>query len=133
MVQQLARRHGGEMLRYAINGLLATAVHFAVLTVNLEVLHFPSAGLANLCAALAGITVSFLGNRYVVFGHSAEPLLGQALKFSGLYGLIALVHGGVLMVWTDWFGLDYRQGFVLATALQISLSYLGNKLLVFKK
>lgn len=133
MVQDLARRHGGEMLRYAINGLLATAVHFAVLTVNLEVLHFASAGLANLCAALVGITVSFLGNRYVVFGHSAEPLLGQALKFSGLYGLIALLHGGVLMVWTDWFGLDYRQGFVLATALQISLSYLGNKLLVFKK
>jgi putative flippase GtrA len=133
MVQDLARRHGGEMLRYAFNGLLATAVHYAVLTYNLEVLRFASAGLANLCAAVAGIAVSFLGSRYFVFGHSGEALLGQALKFSGLYGLIAIVHGGVLLVWTDWLGLDYRLGFVLATALQIALSYLGNKFLVFKK
>jgi putative flippase GtrA len=123
----------GEMLRFVVNGLFATSVHFAVLTFNLKVLGFGSAGLANLCAAVAGIAASFLGNRFFVFAGSAQQaLLPQVIKFSGLYGAIAVLHGAVLWLWTDHLGLDYRLGFLLATAMQVSLSYLGNKLLVFK-
>lgn len=121
-----------EVLRYAINGLVATAVHFAVLAFNLHILHFSSAGLANLTASLFGISASFVGSRYFVFPRTGEPIVAEALRFSGLYGAIALLHGGVLLVWTDFFGLDYRVGFLLATLLQASLSYLGNKFLVFK-
>jgi putative flippase GtrA len=122
-----------ELLRFIVNGLVATAVHFGVLTLNLEVLGFESAGLANLCAAVAGISASFLGNRCFVFlGSARQPWLPQALKFSVLYGAIALLHGAVLWLWTDRFGLDYRAGFLIATGLQVSLSYVGNKLLVFK-
>lgn len=122
-----------ELIRFIVNGLVATAVHYGVLTLNLKVLGFGSAGLANLCAAVAGITASFLGNRFYVFSGSVQqPWLPQALKFSGLYGAIAVLHGAVLWLWTDRFGLDYRVGFLVATVLQVSLSYLGNKLLVFK-
>jgi len=121
-----------EVLRYAINGLVATAVHFAVLAFNLHVLHFPSAGLANLTASVFGISASFVGSRYFVFPRTGEPIVAEALRFSGLYGAIALLHGAVLLVWSDYFGLDYRAGFLLATVLQVSLSYLGNKFLVFK-
>ena len=121
-----------EVLRYAINGLVATAVHFAVFTFNFHVLHFSSAGLANLTASFFGISASFIGSRYFVFPRTGEPMLAEVLRFSGLYGAIALLHGGVLLVWTDYFALDYRLGFLLATVLQVSLSYLGNKFLVFK-
>ena len=121
-----------EVLRYAINGFVATAVHFAVLAFNLHVLHFSSAGLANLTASLFGISASFVGSRYFVFPRTGEPIVAEALRFSGLYGAIALLHGAVLLVWSDYFGLDYRVGFLLATVLQVSLSYLGNKFLVFK-
>jgi putative flippase GtrA len=122
-----------ELIRFIVNGLVATAVHYGVLTLNLKVLGFESAGLANLCAAVAGITASFLGNRFYVFSGSVQqPWLPQALKFSGLYGAIAVLHGAVLWLWTDRFGLDYRIGFLVATVLQVSLSYVGNKLLVFK-
>ena len=121
-----------EVLRYAINGFVATAVHFAVLAFNLHVLHFSSAGLANLAASLFGISASFVGSRYFVFPRTGEPIVAEALRFSGLYGAIALLHGAVLLVWSDYFGLDYRAGFLLATVLQVSLSYLGNKFLVFK-
>ncbi len=121
-----------ELTRFVINGLIATAVHYGVLSLNLEVLGFGSAGLANLCAAVAGIAASFLGNRFYVFSGSVQQAwLPQALKFSGLYGAIAVLHGAVLWLWTDQFGLDYRIGFLIATALQVSLSYIGNKLLVF--
>lgn len=118
--------------RYVVNGLFATAVHYGVLTFNLKVVGLPSAGLANLIAAMVGIATSFLGSRYYVFRMHMMPWMGQALRFGILYGAIALLHGGVLLVWTDWQGLDYRVGFLLATGLQVSLSYVGNRWLVFK-
>ena len=122
-----------ELIRFIVNGLVATAVHFAVLTFNLKVLGFGSAGLANLVAAVFGITTSFLGSRFYVFAGSAQQAwLPQVVKFSGLYAVAAVLHGLVLWAWTDRLGLDYRVGFVIATGMQVSLSYLGNKFLVFK-
>ena len=121
-----------EILRYALNGLVATAVHYGVLVFNLQVLELPSAGLSNLIAALFGVGVSFIGSRYFVFPAVDGSMLSQAFKFSGLYGAIALLHGLVLLAWSDWLGMDYRWGFLIATVLQVSLSYIGNKYLVFK-
>jgi len=123
--------HTKELVRYIINGLAATIVHYGVLSYNLHVLGMQSAGAANLAAAMFGIAASFLGSRYFVFNRTDEAMLPQALKFSGLYAAIAVVHGFVLLVWTDWLGFDYRAGFLIATAFQVSLSYFGNKKLVF--
>jgi putative flippase GtrA len=125
-------RPGLEILRYGVNGIVATAVHFAVLTFNLQVLSMPSAGLANMVAAFFGISTSFLGSRYFVFRQTEEAILAQAAKFGGLYAVFALVHGAVLLLWSDWLGYDYRLGFLWATGIQIAGSYLGNKFLVFK-
>jgi len=126
------KRHAFELMRYGINGLVATAVHYGVLSFNMEVLAFSSAGLANSLAAVFGIGTSYFGSRYFVFPGTDEPILRQAMKFSGLYGAIALFHGLILLVWSDAYGLDYRSGFLIATAVQISLSYMGNKFLVFR-
>ena len=90
-----------------------------------------SAGMANLIASIFGITFSFIGNRYFVFNESDGSLLKQVIRFSSLYGTIAILHGLVLLLWTDWFRFDYRIGFLIATALQVSLSYVGNKKMVF--
>jgi putative flippase GtrA len=125
-------RHTQEVIRYAINGVVATAVHYGILTFNLSVLGFASAGLANLVAAIFGISVSFVGSRYFVFPGTDEAILTQAIKFSVLYGAIAVCHGMVLFIWTDLYTLDYRVGFLIATIIQVTLSYLGNKFLVFK-
>lgn len=121
-----------ELARYAINGLVATAVHFCALSFNLEVLQIDSAGFANILAAMLGITVSFLGSRYFVFPGSQTCIAIQFAHFSGLYGLIAAIHGIVLFLWTDWGGWDYRLGFLVATTFQVAGSYLGNKFWVFK-
>jgi putative flippase GtrA len=124
--------HTLEIARYGINGLAATAVHYGMLTFNLETLEIPSAGLANLIASVFGIAASFLGSRYFVFPATNEPIFRQAFKFSGLYGAITLLHGLMLLFWTDWYGFDYRLGFLIATVIQVSLTYLGNKFLVFR-
>jgi len=122
-----------ELLRFAINGLTATAVHYAVLTLAMEVLSFSSAALANLLAAATGIFSSFIGNRYFVFASTKEAIINQAIRFVWLYSGVAAMHATVLFVWTDLQGYDYRIGFIVATALQVLISYTGNKLLVFTK
>lgn len=91
-----------------------------------------SAGLANMLAAVFGISSSFLGSRYYVFRKTQGPIASQAMMFAALYTFIACLHGLVLYAWTDIYALDYRIGFVIATTLQIAMSYLGNKFLVFK-
>jgi putative flippase GtrA len=121
-----------EISRYVINGLVATAVHYGVLTINIGFFEFKSAGLANYIAAIFGIGTSFLGSRYFVFKRTEELMLHQALKFSVLYGVIAIFHGFFLWIWTDLQRLDYSIGFLIATGLQTSIGYLGNKFLVFK-
>ena len=122
-----------ELTRFAINGLSATAVHYAVLTVTMEMRLFPSAALANLLAATTGILSSFLGNRYFVFTYTERGLVYQFIRFIGLYAGIAVMHAAVLFVWTDLQGFDYRIGFILGTGLQVLMSYAGNKLWVFSK
>jgi putative flippase GtrA len=122
----------GRLGRYIVSGVAATIVHFCALWFNLEMLHMPSAGMANFFAAIVGIATSFIGNRYFVFRHTAENILRQASKFVLVYALIACVHALVLLVWSDLLHLDYRIGFLIAVLLQVILGYIGNKTLVFK-
>jgi putative flippase GtrA len=123
----------GEILRYVVNGLICTLIHFGVLTFNIKFLEFESTGLANLIASIVGIFASFIGSKYFVFPHRNDSLINQITKFGFLYGLIAIFHGLILFVWTDKFGFDYRFGFILATLFQVSSSFIGNKYMVFKK
>ena len=121
-----------QSVRYLINGLAATAVHFAVLTFNLTVLGWRSAGISNLVAAIFGIAASFLGSRYFVFQGSTEPLFKQVYRFIFLYAAIALLHGALMYVWADHYNLNYIAGFIVATGMQVLCSYWGNKRMVFK-
>lgn len=125
--------HKQQLIRYIINGIVATAVHFAVLTFNLKVLGMPSAGVANLLAAVVGICTSFVGSRYYVFRKTDGSIIHQVSKFILLYASIACLHGLILFGWTDNWHLDYRLGFLIATMVQVLLSYWGNKVLVFNK
>lgn len=129
---QVAALLAQQSVRYLINGLAATAVHFAVLTFNLKVLGWGSAGIANLVAAVFGIAASFLGSRYFVFQSSVEPLLKQVYRFIFLYAAIALLHGALMYMWADYYRLNYITGFVVATGMQVLCSYWGNKRMVFK-
>jgi putative flippase GtrA len=96
-------------------------------------LDIATAGLANFIAAFFGIVASFVGSRYYVFRANQQPIFRQVSKFTGLYSAFAFLHGIVLYVWSDLQGWDYRSGFLVATFLQVLLSYWGNKLLVFKE
>ena len=122
-----------EGVRYIINGLVATAVHFVILWALLNVAGLESAGVANFIAAIFGILTSFLGSRYFVFRGHTQSIFHQASKFLGLYGGIAVLHGLTLFLLTDQMGVDYRLAFLVATGLQVMMGYLGNKFMVFSK
>ena len=121
-----------EIVRYIANGLVATSVHYAVLNLNILILNIESVGIANFIAAIFGIITSFLGSRYFVYKEHTNGFSSQAVRFILLYSLIAILHGFVLYIWSDVYSLSYHLGFVVATVLQVSLSYIGNKVLVFK-
>jgi putative flippase GtrA len=119
--------------RYLANGLAATVCHYLVLNFALHALKIPSFAASNFVGACAGIAASFVGNRYFVFRRYEEPLIKQCARFLLLYLVIAAIHTSVLFVWSDRFGWNYNVGFLIATCLQLLLSYLGNRILVFSK
>jgi len=127
------RNNKTVLASYIANGLVATAVHFAVLWTNINVLKMSSAGAANLLAAIAGIGISFAGNRWFVFRAREQAILGQATRYLALYASVALMHGGVLWLWSDVSGLDYRVGFIVATSIQFVVTFIGNRYLVFRQ
>ena len=118
--------------KFVVNGVVATAVHFSVLTFCLKVLLWQSAGLSNMTASVFGIVSSFTGNRYFVFQNSNEPANKQIIRFIVLSVTLAGVHFCVMYLSTDIYGNDYRLSFLLATVIQTILSFLGNKIMVFK-
>lgn len=122
----------GEKLRYFVNGVVATLVHYLVLRTAMDVLHVGSAGLANLLGSAAGIATSYAGNRHFVYRQTQAPMLPQGTRFLALYVALAIMHGSVLHLWTDRLGLNYHLGFLLTIALQMVVGYVGNKHLVFK-
>jgi putative flippase GtrA len=115
---------------FIINGLAATGVHYGVLVLLVEGLKVGPVGLANGMASVVGISASYLGNRYVVFG-SGAPSSKTLPRFLLLYAAIAAVHAGFLTVWTDLGALRYGIGFIIATAVATGVSYLGNRYFVF--
>lgn len=120
------------ILKYTVNGVIATAAHFTTLYIIIEQLQFKFAGLANFIGALFGIFSSFIGNRYWVFNSAYSSFLIQGLKFAILYLLLATLSGLTLFIWTDYLGLDYKVGFLISTFAQFILSYFGNKTFIFK-
>jgi putative flippase GtrA len=121
------------VVRYAVNGVAATALHYIVLQINLTILGITSTGIANFIAAIFGISLSYFGSRYFVFRERQQSILQQALKFGVLYLSIAVLHGLFLYIWSDLQRWDYRTGFLIATLMQLLLSFFGNKMLIFKK
>ena len=122
-----------QPVRYIINGLVATGVNFCAMAIFVYMLGDGKAWLASALACVIGITTSFIGSKYFVFPGAQDKTYVQATKFVLVYGLTACLYALVLYLWTDLMGWDWKIGFVLATGLQVAVSYSANKFLVFNK
>ena len=126
------REEAGRVFRFGLNGLFATAVHYAVLAGLVEGAGMGSAAVANTVAAVCGIAVSYVGNRSFVL-RSRAPHRRAGVRFLVCYAAIVALHGGAMALWADFGGLDYRLGFVLFTAAAAILTYLLNRFFVFRE
>jgi putative flippase GtrA len=116
--------------RFALNGVVATVVHFLVLSFLIEIVRFKSAGTANGFAAIVGISVSYFGNRTFVF-KSNQSTSHTLPRFLIIYAAVAIWHILVLSIWTDYLGLLYPAGYILATLGSMTLTFLGSRYFVF--
>ncbi len=126
------REEARRVLRFGLNGLFATAVHYGVLAGLIEGAGMGSAALANALAAVCGIAVSYAGNRSFVL-RSRAPHRRAGPRFLAGYGAVVALHGGAMALWADMGGLDYRFGFLLFTGLAAVLTYLLNRFFVFRE
>ena len=126
------REEAGRVLRFVLNGLFATAVHYGVLAGLIEGAEMASAALANALAAVCGIAVSYAGNRSFVLRSRARHRRAGA-RFLSCYAAVVSLHGGAMALWADIGGLDYRIGFLLFTAAAAVLTYLLNRFFVFRE
>jgi putative flippase GtrA len=119
-----------RVVRFAANGVLATAVHYFCLFILLEILQIPLAGVASGLASISGIITSYFGNKNFVFA-SKSTVSATLPKFLVSYVAVALIHFTVLTTWTDILHQDYTIGFLGATSVSAAVTYVTNAFFVF--
>ena len=118
-----------RFVRYTLVGALATAVHYALLAVGVEVVHLP-AWLGSGLGAAVGAQVAFFGNRGFTFGHEGE-IAPAWVRFQGtamagaLLGMV-IVGVGVRL------GLHYLAAQVVATGAALLLTFVINRAWTFR-
>ena len=120
-----------ESVRFIINGLIATLIHFLILYMCVNLLVISYDGISNFIGAIFGTIYSFLGNKFFVFKSKNNSIFREGFRFLILYSLMALNHGIFLYIWSDLIGKDFIIGFFIITILNTFLSFFYNKRKVF--
>jgi putative flippase GtrA len=134
-VDTRVRRDDGDttviksFLRYGFVGALATATHFAVLILCVEVFKWP-AHIVSGVGAVVGSQVAFVGNRRFTFAHKGK-LVPAWLRFHGTALLGALV-GMVIVAAAVHAGWHYLVGQVVATLTGLVLTFAINRAWTFR-
>ncbi|MTE01767.1 GtrA family protein [Paracoccus sp. YIM 132242] len=120
-----------EIMRFGIVGLVATAVHFAILTLGVEHLSIPATpanGLAFLCA----LSITYLGQSLWVFHERSRHGPAQMMRFAVSLAIGLLANMAAMAACVHVLGLGYRAGFVLGLVVVPALSFVINRFWVFR-
>ncbi len=111
---------------YLLAGGIATAVHYAVLLILVEVFGMaPSPSAAT--GALCGAAVSYVVNRNLTFpGAKARHQLAVP-RFLAVAVAGALINGALVWAGVHWLGLHYLLAQAVATLLVLGLTYRLNR------
>jgi putative flippase GtrA len=118
-----------SFFRYGLVGGVATAVHYVMLVLCVEALHWP-AFIGSGVGAVIGAQVAFFGNRRFTFAHDG-PLGPAWLKFQGTALLGALVGMAIVAIAVQ-AGWHYLIGQVLATLASLVLTFAVNRAWTFR-
>ncbi|MBW8830707.1 MAG: GtrA family protein [Burkholderiales bacterium] len=118
-----------RFIRYTLVGAVATAVHYALLAIVVEWVHWP-AWWGSGIGAVAGAQVAFFGNRGFTFSHEGD-VLPAWLKFQGTAiagALLGMLIVGVAVK----VGVHYLIGQVMATLASLVLTFAINRVWTFR-
>lgn len=119
-----------QIARFAIVGVIATAVHYAVLIALVEIGHVRPV-IATTIGYGVGIVVSYALNRRFTFQASGAPVASSFAKFVVLYGVGAFLNGAIVAALIAQ-GAPYLLAQVAATALVLFWNFLGARYIVFR-
>ena len=113
-----------QLARYAAVGVAATALHYLLLVLCVEVGGWQPWWASGLGAA-AGGQLAYLGNRRFTFAHRGAPSVSWP-RFQATALLGAVVGMGVVAVGV-WLGLHYLAAQAIATILMLLLTFALNR------
>jgi putative flippase GtrA len=119
-----------RIVRYTGVGALATGVHYAVLVALVEVAGWAPAW-ASGAGAVVGAQVAYAGNRRWTFDHGG-PVFASWWRFQATALAGALV-GMIVVGAAVRLGLHYVLAQVLATGLNLMLTFLINRAWTFRR
>lgn len=112
------------LVRYTGVGAFATLVHYALLTLGVEVAGWP-AWIASGVGALVGAQVAFVGNRTFTFAHRGG-IPASWIKFQ-LTALLGALAGMAIVAIGVRFGVHYLLAQALATLLVLGVTFVINR------
>lgn len=115
---------------YTLAGGLATAVHYAVLLVSVEVFAFAAAPSAA-AGALTGALASYLLNRRMTFPGATAPHHQALPRFFFIAVLGALLNGAMVWAGVHVLAWHYLAAQAVATILVLGLTYRINRFWTF--
>ncbi|MES2279868.1 MAG: GtrA family protein [Pseudomonadota bacterium] len=111
---------------YTLAGGLATAVHYAVLLVLVELFGMPPSPSA-VAGALCGAAVSYIVNRLITFPGATVRHQLAVPRFLAVAVAGALVNGALVWAGVHWLGWHYLLAQAVATLLVLGLTYRLNR------
>ena len=118
-----------RLLRYTLVGAVATAVHYTLLVLGVEIGAWP-AWWASGFGAVVGAQVAYLGNRQFTFAHRGRLVVSWP-RFQ-LTALVGAVLGMLIVAAAVWLGWHYLVGQVVATLTSLLVTFTINRFWTFR-
>jgi putative flippase GtrA len=128
---QLLTRTTGmrRFIRYSAVGAVATAVHYLLLVMCVELVRWPAYAASGF-GAVVGAQVAYAGNRWFTFAHLGG--IGTSwLRFQGT-ALVGALLGMAVVAGAVQLGLHYLLAQMLATAASLLLTFVINRHWTFR-
>ena len=126
---------GRELIRYAVIGVLTTAVSFGTLWLLSDAAHI-NPNIANVISVICAVVFAYVANKLFVFRthcDTAGELAREAVSFFAARGATMLIEVGGFSLLYEVLKCPEMLAKVIISVVILVLNYVFSKLLVFRK
>lgn len=129
---RLAHRHQ-SLIKFGITGVSATIIHYVAANIAFSQFHIASQ-LSNIIGYFTGFFCSYFGNKYWSFASEGNdtPALKTLFKFVLVWVIAFFTNQGIFALASQVFLLPFNGALTAGVIVAAMLSYLCNKLYVFR-